>query len=332
MSRLTVSVIIPTYNRAALLRATLDSVLAQTRVPDEIIVVNDGSTDETPQVLAQFSAPVKVIAQQNMGRSMARNRGLDVARGELIAFLDSDDLLLPNSIARRAEILETMPHIGVVHSDVQLIGQAGQLCGLFSQVYPVPRPSGMVFPHLICRNFVALSSLMFRRTPATQTLRFDPVVEPAEDYDFWVRLAPHCRFLYLAEALASYRLASDVPVTGPAWGLEGASAQADLQRVKESEVAVQERVMAMPAFLQLSHLQRARFYCAHGMKTMHLSKKPYAQRMFLNAIREAPYYPTGYTLLLLSAVGPGVFEKVISLRRRAIRLIADRFGFRGSKP
>ncbi|MCZ7554735.1 MAG: glycosyltransferase family 2 protein [Anaerolineales bacterium] len=325
------SVIIPTYNRAALLQETLASILAQTRLPDEVIVVNDGSTDETPQVLAQFSAPVKVIAQQNMGRSVARNRGLDVARGELIAFLDSDDLLPPESVARRAEILETMPHIDVVHSDVQLIGHDGQPRGRFSRAYPVPRPSGMVFPHLICRNFVVLSSLMFRRTPATQTLRFDPVVEPAEDYDFWVRLAPHCRFLYLDEMLASYRLASEVPTSGPAWGLEGASAQADLQRAKESEVAVQERAMSMPAFLQLSHLQRARFYCAHGMKTMHLSRRPYARRMFLGAIREAPLYPTGYALLLLSAVGPGVFEKAVSLRRRAIRLVADRFGFRGSK-
>ena len=329
MNRLAISVIVPTYNRAALLQEALASVLAQTRVPDEVIVIDDGSTDETPQVLAQFAAPVKVITQENLGRSVARNRGLDTARGDLIAFLDSDDLLLPKGIARRTEILEAMPHIDVVHGDVQLIGHDGQPRGRFSQVYPVPRPSGMVFPHLICRNFIVLSSLMFRRTPATQALRFDPAVEPAEDYDFWVRLAPHCQFLYLDETLASYRLASDVPVTGPVWGLEGASAQANFQRAKESEVAVQARAMTMPAFQRLGPLQRARFHCSHGMKTMHLRRRAYARRMFLKAISEAPYYPTGYALLLLSAVGPGVFERVVWLRRRAIRLATDRFGFRG---
>lgn len=328
MERLAVSVIIPTFNRAALLGATLDSVLAQTRVPDEIIVIDDGSTDETPQLLAKYTAPVKVITQQNQGRSVARNRGLDIAGGELIAFLDSDDLLLPRSIARRAEVLETMNDIDVVHSDVHLVSDSGEPWRRFSHDYPIPRPSGIVFPYLICRNFIVLSSLMFRRTPVTRTLRFDPDVEPAEDYDFWVRLAAHCRFLYLDDILAGYRLAPGLSVTKP-WGLGGVSAQTNRQRAEQNEVAVQERIMAMPAFQQLSHLQRARFYCSHGMKTMHIHRKRYAQQMFLNAIREAPYYPSGYILMLMSLSGKGAFERVISLRRRAIRFLANRLGGHG---
>src|SRR5882724_669932 len=109
--RLSVSVIIPTYNRAAFVTVAVDSALNQTRVPDEIIVVDDGSTDETDRVLRQYGPPVRVVRQENRGRSAARNVGLSQATGDAVMFLDSDDLLMPRNIETCAQVLETHPAV-----------------------------------------------------------------------------------------------------------------------------------------------------------------------------------------------------------------------------
>ena len=99
MSRPTVTTtaIVPTFNRAPFLPATLDSLRAQTIVPTEVLVIDDGSTDETSEVLACYRDFVTVIRQENQGLAAARNKGLEAARGELVCFLDSDDLLPANS-------------------------------------------------------------------------------------------------------------------------------------------------------------------------------------------------------------------------------------------
>src|SRR5690242_12522755 len=91
--RLSVSVIIPTFNRAALVTQAIDSALSQTHAPDEIVVVDDGSTDATPELLAQYGPTIRVVRQENRGRSAARNAGIQNSRGDLILFLDSDDVL-----------------------------------------------------------------------------------------------------------------------------------------------------------------------------------------------------------------------------------------------
>ncbi len=320
--RLTVSVIIPTYNRVTLVQEALESLLSQTRIPDEIIVVDDGSTDNTSEVLAHYDWPVHVIRQVNQGRSAARNRGMDAAQGDLAAFLDSDDVLPEESITRRVAVFESLPDVGAVYSDVLVIGPHGEPQGLSSKIYPVPRSSGMIFADLIRRNFIPMPSVMFRRTPATATLRFDPSIEPAEDYDFWIRLAALCQFVYLDEPLAHYRIAESGAFRVSDWGLVGESALSNRQQMKQSEVTIQERALAMPEFQQLSHLQRAKFFCSHGTKTLFLQRYAYARRMFINAVRQAPYYPTGYGLLLFSAMGPHAFETAVLARRRIIRWLS----------
>src|SRR3954453_18164174 len=114
---LSVSVIIPTYNRASYIATAVESALNQTRIPDEILVVDDGSTDDTDRVLRQFGLPIRVIRQANRGRSAARNVGLRAATGDAVLFLDSDDFLMPENIETCARVLETKPEIGVVYSD-----------------------------------------------------------------------------------------------------------------------------------------------------------------------------------------------------------------------
>src|SRR5262245_46865272 len=104
-----VSVIIPTYNRAAFIATAVESALKQTRPPDEILVVDDGSTDGTDSVLSEFRPPVRVIRQPNRGRSAARNTGLRAATGDAVIFLDSDDVLMPGCLESCVAALEAHP-------------------------------------------------------------------------------------------------------------------------------------------------------------------------------------------------------------------------------
>ena len=111
----TISVIIPVFNGARHIAETIQSVLHQTRVPDEIIIVNDGSTDETPEILESAkSAGITVIHQENRGAGAARNRGMETATGSLVSFLDADDLWLPEKLAIQENYLSAHPDIGYV--------------------------------------------------------------------------------------------------------------------------------------------------------------------------------------------------------------------------
>jgi glycosyltransferase involved in cell wall biosynthesis len=109
-----VSVVIPCYNAAPYIAEAIRSTLTQTRVPDEVIVVDDGSSDGSGDIAESFGAPVRVIRQQNRGENAARNRGLDAARGNVIAFLDSDDFWFPPKLERQLDYLAMHPEVGAV--------------------------------------------------------------------------------------------------------------------------------------------------------------------------------------------------------------------------
>ena len=123
----TVSVIIPAYNRAHYIREAIESALQQSHRPLEIIVVDDGSTDETPQILATYSEPVRVFRQVNQGVAAARNLGVSHARGEYVAFLDSDDLWHPEKLEKQIERFEADPELGLVHCGMETFNDAGEV-------------------------------------------------------------------------------------------------------------------------------------------------------------------------------------------------------------
>ena len=126
MSSPRVSVIIPTFNRAAMLRDAIDSVLNQTFEDYEIIVVDDGSTDNTRETISKFNSPkITYIYQENRGRSIARNIALSRARGEFIAFLDSDDIFLPYKLEKQINAMEIQKDYGLVYSAAIVAGDKG---------------------------------------------------------------------------------------------------------------------------------------------------------------------------------------------------------------
>src|SRR5262245_20179101 len=117
-----VSVVIPCYNAGRFLKETLESILAQTRPALEVIVVDDGSTDDSAAVAGAFGPPVRVLRQSNQGESVARNRGLDEARGDWVAFLDADDVWAPDKLERQLAAVEGSPGVACCHTGFYLFG------------------------------------------------------------------------------------------------------------------------------------------------------------------------------------------------------------------
>jgi glycosyltransferase involved in cell wall biosynthesis len=196
----TVSVIIPTFNRAALVMRAVESVLAQTLPPDEVIVIDDGSSDDTRDTLARFGNRIRYIFQENQGVSAARNRGIEAATGSYIAFLDSDDEWLPHKLERQVAHLES--HLEIDFVTCRDSTDDGQLK---TETYRDPRQQ---FRQFLIRPFYSNPSrYLVRRECFEKFGLFDPRFPPAEDLEMWLRLLKAgCRFDILSEPLMIYHL------------------------------------------------------------------------------------------------------------------------------
>lgn len=201
----TISVVIPCYNGEAYLGGALDSVRAQTRQPQEILVINDGSTDRTADVARSF-AGVRVLDNPvNMGPSVARNRALIEAGSTIIAFLDADDVWLPHHLETVVGLLEKHPDAGVAFSAVEFFGEregvwhAGQL--------PEAEPTD-AFWECLRHNTVPQMSVVVRRSSLALVGGWQqpsPIHRTAADYDVWLRLSLHTPFIATHEVTARYR-------------------------------------------------------------------------------------------------------------------------------
>jgi len=182
------SVIIPTYNRGWIIKEAIDSVLAQDYTEFELIVVDDGSTDHTSDVLDSYGNDIKVLFQKNKGVSAARNRGIAEASGKFIAFLDSDDLWLPRKLTVQMEFFNQTPDALICQTEEVWIKN-----GL--RVNPKKRhkkPSGMIFKPSLELCLVSPSAVMIQRSLFDRVGKFDESLPACEDYDLWLRIS--CRF------------------------------------------------------------------------------------------------------------------------------------------
>ena len=183
-----VSVIIPTYNRGWIIKEAIDSVLAQDYTEFELIVVDDGSTDHTSDVLDSYGDVIKVFSQKNKGVSAARNRGIEEASGTFIAFLDSDDLWLSQKLSVQIEFFNQTPDALICQTEEVWIRN-----GL--RVNPKKRhqkPSGIIFKPSLELCLVSPSAVMIRRSLFDWVGEFDETLPACEDYDLWLRIS--CRF------------------------------------------------------------------------------------------------------------------------------------------
>ncbi len=183
-----VSVIIPTYNRGGVIQEAIDSVLDQDFRDYELIVVDDGSDDNTPAILAAYGKKFTVMDQSNTGVSAARNRGIAAAAGQLIAFLDSDDLWLPQKLSTQVKFFQDNPDAFINQTQEHWIRNG-------VRVNPQKRHhkfSGMIFEQSLALCLVSPSAVMIKKNLFDVVGVFDESLPACEDYDLWLRIS--CRY------------------------------------------------------------------------------------------------------------------------------------------
>ncbi len=190
-----VSVCIPTYNRKKYLRQTLDSIVAQTYKDYEIILFDDGSTDGTKEMIEDIGFPVTYHWQQNAGDAAARNKLIELAKGQYISFIDSDDLLMPDAIERMVSAMEAQNEDVIVYGPYFRIDQNGKIYGKCKRnLY-----SGKITKHLFKTILIHSCGSMFPRKILKDPATFDTSLRICSDYDLWLRLSAEYRFIALPE-------------------------------------------------------------------------------------------------------------------------------------
>lgn len=199
-----VSAIITAYNNEGTVGPAIESFLHQDFTDREIIVMDDGSRDSTRRVIESYGNLVRAVFQENCGSASARNAGARNARGKYLAYLDGDDVSLPDRLRLQAKALESRPEVGLVYGNIHLIDAQGRHTRLRGGTGRYK--SGRVTRELAIKNFVPFSTVMLRRKLLETIGMFDETIRSSEDWDMLVRLSRHCEFLYLDRALVNYRI------------------------------------------------------------------------------------------------------------------------------
>lgn len=202
MEKSKVSIIIPTYNCEEFIAEAIDSVLEQTYMNKEIIVIDDGSSDNTKEVLKKYEGQIIYLYQSNHGVAVARNKGITQSSGKYISFLDSDNKWMPNLLADSIRLLEEDTYIGLVHSGKIRISEDGTIIERYIQPKNLKHLSGKIFKNLLLRKAsINLSSVVVRKSCLMKVGVFDTHLSKigCEDRDLLIRIAKHCYIEYLNE-------------------------------------------------------------------------------------------------------------------------------------
>ncbi|UYV36399.1 glycosyltransferase family 2 protein [Rhodobacteraceae bacterium D3-12] len=317
------SIVVPAYNSAATLAATLTSLLAQTYESYEIIVVDDGSTDQTQELLEGFVANprIRVVRQKNRGLAGARNSGIAAARGEIIGFCDADDLWEPAKLAGHAAHLKKNPKVGLSYAGSALIDDFGQPLGQAQR----PTLKNISTAHIFKRNPIGNgSSLVARREvfdqiayrPEHETSRdwyFDETFRQSEDIECWLRIALTTSWTFegIPGLLTKYRINSN-----------GLSAATEPQ-MQAWEQMVRKLTPLDQGFFR-EHLPAARAYqlrylCRRAIKSLDADRAGRFAKQWINTSKrpfiEEPLksIATWAGMLLLVKLGPQTLERAISI-------------------
>lgn len=189
-----ITVVIPTFNRGWIIEEAIKSVLAQDFLDFELIIVDDGSTDNTSAILSRYVNDIIVLNQKNKGVSAARNKGIMEGSGEYVAFLDSDDLWLPEKLSRQVDFFLKNPEAMICQTNEIWIRNGVRVNP--KKVHK--KPSGMIFMPSLLRCLVSPSAVMMRRKLFENIGLFDEQMPACEDYDLWLRVS-HCYPVYLID-------------------------------------------------------------------------------------------------------------------------------------
>ena len=225
-----VSVVIPSYNRKHVLPRALDSVLAQERAADEIILVDDGSTDATEE-LQEHYPQIRYLRQENRGVSAARNLGIAEANSDWVAFLDSDDEWLPGKLSRQLQELQDNPGTPLVHSDEIWIRHGMRV----NQMDKHAKAGGMIFDRCLPLCVISPSAALVNRALLLELNGFNESLPACEDYDLWLRICAQHEVSYVDQPLLKKYGGHDDQLSRHFWGMDRFRVQA-LDELLESGI------------------------------------------------------------------------------------------------
>ncbi|MBV2127136.1 MAG: glycosyltransferase family 2 protein [Candidatus Thiodiazotropha sp. (ex Ctena orbiculata)] len=245
---MSVSVIIPTYNRAHTLPRAIDSVLSQTRPPLEIIVVDDGSDDDTARLMTDRYSQCDYQYQSNQGFSSARNLGIKKARGEWIALLDSDDRWLPDKLQLQLESLTDSPHYRLCHSNELWIRKGVRV----NQLRKHEKSGGMIFQRCLPLCVISPSSAILHRTLFDDFGLFDTELPACEDYDLWLRICATEEVLFIDKPLIEKYGGHADQLSQRHWGMDRFRVHALIKLLENSRLDRNDRIAAVNTLVKKS--------------------------------------------------------------------------------
>lgn len=198
-----ISIVMPAYNAEKYIKAAVDSVLNQSFSDFELIVADDGSTDDTGAIIKGYNDPrIKYLYQKNAGASKARNLGIINSRGKYVAFLDADDVWMPFKLMKQVYKFAQNPELGLVYGWVRSIYPDGRL-----KYVSRPNKEGWVYKDLLLNNFQHNGSIQMVKKECFETVGlFDETLPHCQDYDLWVRIAKKYQFGVINDILVEYRV------------------------------------------------------------------------------------------------------------------------------
>ncbi len=308
-----VSVIIPTYNRAAVLGRSIRSVLDQTFQDFELIIVDDASSDDTRDVVNNFSIPnIRYVRhEKNMGPGQARNTGINLAKGEYIAFQDSDDQWLPEKLEKQIRYLDSAPSdVGAVYSCLLRMNGSGS-------VHIPSRNNGKLdgdIHRAICRgNFIAMPAVLVKKECFARTGLFDDRLNQYEDWDMWIRISKYYHFGFIDEPLViSYFTPGSVNEKGVVSEVQAANI---ILKKHNEEYMVNKAIMAYIQFSMGNRLCQTE-YIEQG------------RRHLIEAIKSNPAIPKYPIALFLSLFGHKAYSKIVRTKHDMLDYIKRTHGIR----
>jgi len=299
-----VSIVIPAYNAEAFIEETIDNAFKQTITDFEMIVVDDGSTDRTKQVIEKYTDKIIYIYQKNQGTSAARNTGIYCAQGQYIAFLDSDDIWFPSKLERQINYLESNPKIDLVGCDAELINENGKSFNKFyskGKKYDVS-PDEM-FAQLLKKDFIPISSVVVKKSLARALGGFDLSMD-CEDYEFLLRAVQKYNIAFIDDVLMQYRISPN-------------NKSQNLERQHRDIIKI------MNKFVNAENVNlaiRKKFSSSHyglGYALFEKDKFVEARKEFLHSVYYWPFLNLKkYILLMMSFWPAGLINKCRNMKRK----------------
>lgn len=304
----TVSVIIPVYNGEKYISQTLDSVFAQTFQDFEVIVVDDGSTDGTEAALRPYAGRIILLKNDHGGPAASRNLGINAARGDLVAFLDADDLWLPTKLENQVAFATAHPEYGIITTDAATFDETGVT--EYSAAACKHIPSGYVLKDLLFDNWIGTSCAMVRRECFTKVGTFDQdAFVRGEDWVMWMRIAAVYPVYFLDDVLIHYRVHSQ------------SYSRANLEKQFRDLFVNFDKVERLVPQLSPALLREARFkVClrrgSEDLRNMELERARSKLRM---ALRYRRWHAKTLILLGIACLPPGVVRVLKSMAKRLRR-------------